>query len=152
MLPSQWQTTWMAGLTGVESLYIAPGSPWENGYAENFHSRLRDEQLSAEEFADVTDARALAASWRHEYNHQRPHSSLGYMPPAVFAARCGRPAQEEETPAADAPRCAASIAGGPRSPPRGGEPRDTGDALDQNFTPSQPTSPHVRAVVQESPH
>ncbi|MCC6284867.1 MAG: transposase [Phycisphaerales bacterium] len=63
-------------------------------------------------FADVTDAKALAASWRHEYNHQRTHSSRGYVPPAVFAARCGRPAQNEETPAADAPRCAAGIAGG----------------------------------------
>ena len=72
---------------GVEHLYIAPGSPWENGYAESFHGRLRDELLSAEEFADVREAKALAATWRHEYNHHRPHSSLKYLPPAVFAAR-----------------------------------------------------------------
>lgn len=77
----------LADLTGVESLYIAPGSPWENGYAESFHSRLRDELLNAEMFADVRDAQSLAASWRHEYNHHRPHSSLGYMPPAAFAAQ-----------------------------------------------------------------
>lgn len=76
----------LAGLTGVQTLYIAPGAPWENGYAESFHSRLRDELLNAEEFADVTDARAQAAAWRHEYNHHRPHSSLGYVPPAAFAA------------------------------------------------------------------
>ncbi len=76
----------LADLTGVETLYIAPGSPWENGYAESFHSRLRDELLNAEEFADVAEARALAAAWRHEYNHHRPHSSLGYTPPAAFAA------------------------------------------------------------------
>lgn len=76
----------LAGLTGVESLYIAPGAPWENGYAESFHSRLRDELLNAEVFADVREARALAAAWRHEYNHHRPHSSLGYVPPAAFAA------------------------------------------------------------------
>jgi hypothetical protein len=78
----------LATLTGVESLYIAPGSPWENGYAESFHSRLRDELLNAELFADVREAKALAAAWREEYNHARPHSSLGYVPPAVFAARC----------------------------------------------------------------
>lgn len=78
----------LAELTGVQTLYIAPGSPWENGYAESFHSRLRDELLNAEVFADVTEAKALAATWRHEYNHRRPHSSLGYTPPAAFAAAC----------------------------------------------------------------
>ena len=76
----------LADLTGVENLYIAPGSPWENGYAESFHSRLRDELLNAEVFADLREAKALAASWRQEYDHHRPHSSLGYKPPAVFAA------------------------------------------------------------------
>jgi putative transposase len=76
----------LADLTGVRSLYIAPGSAWENGYAESFHSRLRDELLNAEVFADVREAKALAASWRHDYNHHRPHSSLGYVRPAVFAA------------------------------------------------------------------
>lgn len=76
----------LAGITGVEMLYIAPGSPWENGYAESFHSRLRDELLNAEEFTDLRDAKELAAAWQNEYNHQRPHSSLGYVPPAVFAA------------------------------------------------------------------
>jgi putative transposase len=77
----------LADLTGVESLYIAPGSPWENGYAESFHSRLRDELLNAEVFEGVGEAKALAAWWRHEYDHHRPHSSLGYVPPAAFAAR-----------------------------------------------------------------
>jgi transposase InsO family protein len=81
----------LAELTGVENLYIAPGSPWENGYAESFHSRLRDELLNAEEFADVREAKALASSWRHEYDHHRPHSSLGYMPPAAFAATLAAP-------------------------------------------------------------
>lgn len=78
----------LAALTGVESLYIEPGSPWENGYAESFHSRLRDELLNAEVFADVREAKALGAAWKNEYNHRRPHSSLGYVPPAVFAATC----------------------------------------------------------------
>ena len=81
----------LAGLTGVESLYIAPGSPWENGYAESFHSRLRDELLNAEVFEGVREAKALAASWRHEYDHHRPHSSLGYLPPARFAATLAVP-------------------------------------------------------------
>ena len=76
----------LADLTGVEHLYIAPASPWQNGYAESFHGRLRDELLNAEVFEGVHDAKALARAWRHEYNHRRPHSSLKYLPPAVFAA------------------------------------------------------------------
>lgn len=97
----------LADLTGVQTLYIAPGSPWENGYAESFHSRLRDELLNAEVFEGVREARTLAAVWKHEYNHHRPHSSLGYVPPAVFAACLRSP---EPPSVADAPRCAAGIA------------------------------------------
>jgi len=73
---------------GVEALYIEPGSPWENGYAESFHSRLRDELLNCEEFMTLAEARALGTAWRLEYNHRRPHSALGYRPPAEFAAGC----------------------------------------------------------------
>lgn len=83
--------TRLATITGMEMLYIAPGSPWENGYAESFHGRLRDELLNAEVFDGLHDAKALAAKWRHEYNHRRPHSSLGYVPPAVFAATLAVP-------------------------------------------------------------
>jgi transposase InsO family protein len=79
--------TRLAAITCVEMLYIAPGSPWENGYAESFHSRLRDELLSAEMFEGLHDAKTLAAKWRHEYNHHRPHSSLKYLPPALYAAQ-----------------------------------------------------------------
>jgi transposase InsO family protein len=75
--------------TGVKSLYIEPGAPWENGYAESFQSRLRDELLNVEEFTTVAEAQTLAAAWRAEYNHRRPHSSLGYRTPAEFAAACG---------------------------------------------------------------
>jgi transposase InsO family protein len=81
----------LASLTGLEMLYIAPGSPWENGYAESFHGRLRDELLNAEIFEGVREAKSLAASWKNEYNHRRPHSSLGYVPPAVFAATMAVP-------------------------------------------------------------
>lgn len=77
--------------TEKESLYVAAGIPWENGCAESFHSRLRDELLNAKVFADVRDARALAASWRHEYNHFGPHSSLEYVPPAAFAETLAMP-------------------------------------------------------------
>ncbi len=70
----------------VQTLYIEPGSPWENGYAESFHGRLRDELLDAELFTSLAEARMLSVQWRLEYNHRRPHSSLGYVPPAAFAA------------------------------------------------------------------
>ena len=76
---------------GVETLYVEPGSPWENGYAESFHSRLRDELLDAEIFEDLRTAKALAAHWKNEYNHRRPHSSLGYRTPASFAASLSGP-------------------------------------------------------------
>jgi putative transposase len=71
----------------IETLYIEPGSPWENAYAESFHSRFRDELLAAEEFEDLATARRLTAVWKEDYNHHRPHSSLGYVTPGEFAAR-----------------------------------------------------------------
>jgi putative transposase len=79
--------TWLSG-SGVETLYIEPGSPWENGYIESFHGRLRDELLNREIFYSVKEAKVLAESWRLEYNHHRPHSSLNYRTPAAFAATC----------------------------------------------------------------
>lgn len=76
----------------VGTLYIAPGSPWENGYAESFHSRVRDELLASELFTCLAEAKMLSEQWRLEYNHRRPHSSLGYVAPAVFAASLAGPA------------------------------------------------------------
>ena len=72
----------------VETLYIEPGSPWENGYAESFHSRFRDEFLAMEIFDSVRDAQDLTATWKDDYNTQRPHSSLDYLTPVEFAAAC----------------------------------------------------------------
>lgn len=72
----------------IETLYVEPGSPWENGYAESFHSRLRDEFLALEVFESLVAARKLTQAWRDDYNHHRPHGSLGYVTPAEFAARC----------------------------------------------------------------
>ena len=77
---------WLAKV-GVGTLYIEPGSPWQNGYAESFHSRLRDEFLAREEFENVAEARRLTSAWREDYNHHRPHGSLGYLTPVEFAAR-----------------------------------------------------------------
>jgi putative transposase len=72
----------------IETLYVEPGCPWENGYAESFHSRFRDEFLATEVFESLAAARELTAAWRDDYNHHRPHGSLGYVAPAEFAARC----------------------------------------------------------------
>jgi transposase InsO family protein len=72
---------WLARL-GVKTLYIEPGSPWENGYIESFNGKLRDELLNREIFTTLTEAKVLIEQWRKEYNHIRPHSSLGYWPPA----------------------------------------------------------------------
>ncbi len=72
---------WVAD-TGAKTLYIEPGSPWENGYCESFNSKLRDEFLNGEIFYSIKELRVLAERWRVHYNTVRPHSSLGYKPPA----------------------------------------------------------------------
>jgi putative transposase len=69
----------------VNTLYIEPGSPWENGYNESFNGKLRDELLNRELFYSLAEARYLIECWRRHYNHIRPHSSLGYRPPAPAA-------------------------------------------------------------------
>ena len=83
----------------VGPLYIAPGSPWENAYVESFNSRLRDEHLNREEFASLLEAEVLAAGWRRDYNEARPHSSLDYLAPAMFAARWRAPVGATPLPA-----------------------------------------------------
>jgi transposase InsO family protein len=67
---------------GVKTLFIEPGSPWENGYNESFNGKLRDELLNREIFYTLWEAKVLVERWRKEYNQVRPHSSLGYRPPA----------------------------------------------------------------------
>jgi hypothetical protein len=64
------------------ALYIEPGSPWENGYCKSFNSKLRDELLAGEQFSTLYEAQVLIEQWRRHYNGIRPHSSLGYRPPA----------------------------------------------------------------------
>ena len=73
------------GRIGVKTLFIEPGSPWENGYIESFNGKLRDEVLNREVFYTLTEAKVLIAEWRKEYNGFRPHSALGYRPPAPEA-------------------------------------------------------------------
>lgn len=79
---------WLAQV-GCLTLYIEPGSPWENGYCESFNGRLRDECLNGEIFYSLKEAQIVIDSWRFEYNTRRPHSALGYRPPAPLAIRPG---------------------------------------------------------------
>jgi len=79
--------TWAAN-NDVELRFIQPGKPVQNAYIESFNSRLRDECLSQHWFASLSHMRSVIDNWRNDYNHHRPHSSLGYMPPAKFAAQC----------------------------------------------------------------
>ena len=70
---------------GVQTLFIEPGSPWENGYIESFNGKFRNEVLNGEIFYTLNEARIIIERWRHHYNHKRPQSSLGFMPPAPAA-------------------------------------------------------------------
>ena len=77
--------TWIAAV-GAKTAYIAPGSPWENGYIESFNGKFRDECLNEHWFTSLAQARQVIADWRRDYNQVRPHSSCGRIPPAQFAA------------------------------------------------------------------
>jgi transposase InsO family protein len=72
---------WLAQI-GSKTLFIEPGSPWENGYCESFNGKLRDELLNGEIFYSLKEARIVIEQWRRHYNQKRPHSALGYRPPA----------------------------------------------------------------------
>lgn len=89
---------WLAEL-GVGTLFIEPGSPWENGYIESFNGKLRDELLNREIFYTLAEAKVLIEQWRGHYNTIRPHSSLGYRPPAPHSFSMEQlPYFLEETP------------------------------------------------------
>jgi putative transposase len=76
--------SWLERL-GVKTLFIEPGSPWENGYIESFNGKLRDELLNGEIFDTILEAKVITENWRNHYNQVRPHSSLGYRVPAPEA-------------------------------------------------------------------
>ena len=82
------------GLTDCTGLNIERGSPWENGYCESFNSKLRDELLNGEIFYTLQEAKVIIENWRRHYNTIRPHSSLGYRPPAPEAFMPARPAPQ----------------------------------------------------------
>ena len=82
--------------SGCQTLFISPGSPWENGYIESFIDKLRDECLNREIFRNGKEARTIVKAWRQEYNEYRPHSSLDYLTPAEFAKRYYENKQAEE--------------------------------------------------------
>jgi transposase InsO family protein len=96
---------WLGNL-GVNTAFIEPGSPWENGYVESFNSKLRDELLDGEIFYSLKEAQILIEGWRRHYNTIRPHSALGWLPPAP---------EVSITPAAVWPRPAPSIALAPHA-------------------------------------
>jgi putative transposase len=73
----------------IKTIYIDPGSPWQNGLVESFHGRFRDECLNREQLWTLTEARVVVGDFRQQYNQVRPHSRLGYESPATFAARSG---------------------------------------------------------------
>jgi Transposase and inactivated derivatives len=81
---------------GANTLYIEPGSPWENGYCESFNGKLRDELLNGEIFYSLKEARVLIEQWRCHYNTKRPHSSLGYRPPAPQTWSASTPTYEPQ--------------------------------------------------------
>jgi transposase InsO family protein len=97
---------WLNSLN-VKTAYIEPGSPWENGFNERFNGSLRDECLNRERFYTLKEAQTLIEAWRQEYNHIRPHSSLGYRPPAPRAFVSGLPPSatlQEPAPETNYPR------------------------------------------------
>ena len=92
---------WIAAV-GAKTAYIAPGSPWENGFIESFNARLRDELLDGEIFYSLKEAKIVIESWRRHYNTVRPHGSIGYKPPApeVFVPAMSMRTAQQPQPAA----------------------------------------------------
>ncbi len=92
---------WIAAV-GAKTAYIAPGSPWENGFIESFNARLRDELLDGEIFYSLKEAKIVIESWRRHYNTLRPHGSIGYKPPApeVFVSAMSTRTAQQPQPAA----------------------------------------------------
>jgi putative transposase len=107
----------------VEWHYIAPGKPTQNAFIESFNARLRDELLNETLFSSLTQVRAVLSAWKDDYNHSRPHSALGNLTPAEFAAR-------------SAPR-----------PQRGGALRYTMGSAPRPVAPPSPMGSNVTATL-----
>jgi transposase InsO family protein len=96
---------------GFKTLYIKPGSPWQNAYSESFNSRFRDEFLNREAFGSLLEAKVLGKEYRHRHTHQRPHSSLDYRTPAEYAAACANQSDGDCAPPNPAPLAAEAFGG-----------------------------------------
>jgi putative transposase len=83
-------------LSKTGTVFIEPGSPWQNPFVESFHSRVRDELLDVEEFSCLAEARVVIDDWQEDYNQRRPHSALGMLTPAAFAAQCAPSATDRK--------------------------------------------------------
>jgi putative transposase len=94
---------WLAD-QGIETVLIDPGKPWQNGVAESFNGKFRDECLSLEWFLSRAQAKVVIESWRRHYNEIRPHSSLGYLTPAAFVAKLNNDAAPASATGRDAAR------------------------------------------------
>ena len=92
---------WIAAVN-ARTAYIEPGNPWENGYCESFNAKLRDELLNGEIFYSLAEAKIVIESWRKHFNTKRPHSSLGYRPPAPEVAQWPAPPSGAASPATPA--------------------------------------------------
>jgi transposase InsO family protein len=104
------RSSWNAGhpnhpLVGAKTVYITPGSPWENGFVESFNARLRDELLDGEISYSLAEAKIVIESWRRHYNTERPHGSLGYKPtaPEVFVPAMAARTAAQPHPSASRP-------------------------------------------------
>ena len=110
----------------IETAYIDPGKPWQNGAVESFNGKFRDECLSLEWFRSRAEAKAVIEAWRRHYNDVRPHSSLGYLTPEEFAASWRAAHQHNEPEAASWPATgrAAAVQGASASRPVAGAPTE----------------------------
>lgn len=98
---------------GVGTIYIRPGSPWEQAYIESFHDKLRDECLNRELFGSLREAQVILEQWRREYNQARPHSSLGYLTPEEYTKEQSNQSDGGYAPPNPAPLAAAGVQGNP---------------------------------------
>lgn len=119
--------SWIVG-QGIETALIEPGKPWQNGVAESFNGKFRDECLSLEWFRSRAEAKVAIESWRRHHNVVRPHSSLGYRTPAAFAAQVARTAPRYAT-GGDAAVCGASASRPVASPSHLGQQQQAGASL-----------------------
>jgi putative transposase len=137
----------------IKTLYIKPGSPWENGHIASFHDKLRDECLNRELFGNLQEARVILESWRVEYNERRPHSSLGYQTPSEYAWRKTNRFDGGNAPPNPAPLAAAGVRGNSGATPQGGKQTKTKTLRNPQSFSYELSHPrgHARSITTETP-